>query len=158
MLSPDERMEWDAAVVDAWRNTIRPGMAGDRLGSILRDAIQAGRPWAQIKLDEALDRGLTEMAKAGRKTTIISRRGPVPIVLGVKIEGVSVQLSLDVLTTDQVRQAVETHKTHRDAANRNIWALRLVLAICDKHPTCAMVGQALIAEGTTLADLLEAAA
>lgn len=61
-LSPEERPEFDAlfeeAGLDEIGNPLPSSEIKARMRSLLRDAVQAGRPWAQYVLDDAADDGL----------------------------------------------------------------------------------------------------
>jgi hypothetical protein len=163
MLSSDERAELDALLDAAWTGTNRAGIAAGQAKSMLNDAVQAHREWASVVLDEALYEGLVALVKRHQKKTVVTRRGPVSVVVGALAPSddraaTNVQLRLDLLTLDQVRHAIDVRGAQVQAATRSIWALRKLEALLLKHPSAAIVADALAAEGVTLEQFLELAA
>lgn len=155
-MTPEDNAEYEAALADAWSNTSRAGIAASQLASALRDAVQAGREWAQWKLNEAEHAGLMQQVKSARKVRIATSLGTVAGVVGVRDGGEWVQLSLDLLTPEQAREALATYDGQRLVASRSAAALRHVVALCDRNPEATTVGAALAAEGITLTELLAA--
>lgn len=151
----------EAMLAAAWLGTNRAAYAAGNARALLNDALQAGRTWAQLVLDDALDEGLVDLVKRHQKKTVVTKRGAIGLVVGAldqREDGTvePVQLELELLTREQVRKAIELRGTQVEAASRNIWALRVLDALLARNPDAVIVRDALTAEGLTLEQLLAA--
>ena len=159
----EDQAEYHTTVEQVWIDSTSAAAAGAALRASLEDAVQAGRPWASAKLDEALVLGTIELAKRfQRSQRIRTKRGRVAGAAGVTVvvdgQPSWEQIPLARLTPEQVRQAVQIREAQRDASTRNLWVLRTVGKLCARHPAAATVADALAAEDLTLDELLERAA
>lgn len=161
MLSSEERAEFDAAMKASWSGTRNVAIAVGEMRRLMADAEQAHREWAGHILDEALDRGLAEMAKRWRVAHapgIPTRKGVVAGVVGTKIRTESGehwgQLELELPTRSQLDTVRSVRLRNRQAAERDLVALDRLDKLFVRNPTALTVGDALAAEGTTLDALL----
>lgn len=162
MLDSTEQAELTAALTEAWKGTSQASVAVARFRTIVEDAVQSHRFWAQLKQEEAMAAGFLRIVKTFRKSSIDTKRGQVANVVGIRSteeQGEQwVQLSLLDLTPAQVDQAIKTREGQRDAATRNLAALRKVSGLLKRHADATTVGEALSAEGITLEQFLGRAA
>ncbi len=160
MLNAEEQFELDNAIESAWSGTTNAGVAADRLAEYLRDAVQAHRAWAGIKLNEATTRGLVDMVKRWRKQrTVPVKKGHTPAVVGVQLTPAEWgQVPLESLTRDQVRRVISDRRKQILGLRRSIASLEALQRLLDEHPTAQTVGDALKQQRTTLVELMEAAA
>lgn len=157
ILSPEERAEWEQMLAEAWANSSSVAIVAADLDRMLIDAARAGRMWADIIREDALDAGLQKMAKAYKRQQTKTVKGPIATTVGVVgASGKYEQLELANCSPDQLRAKLTERERHLKAASRNAAALRKFIAICDKHPKARTLGAALRAEGVTIAEVLAA--
>lgn len=164
-LTPTERVEFEALMADALEREKRTGDRTDLVLDMLFDARQAGRSWAQRVLDDYTRDGCAKdvrrAAKAGQTETLRLKRGgtrQVPAVVGIIRDGEWEQVPLPTLSRPELSSHAAMIRAQIAGLGAHEAAMRRLLAAFDRHPECATVGEALAADGSSVADALGVAA
>lgn len=158
MLTNEERVEYEQMLTDAWGNSTRAVTVAGELETMLSDAVQAGRPWAEHVLADALAAGLQKFAKDWLKQQrkADTKKGPVSLTAGVVADGNYVQLELVDCNLAQLKEKLHERTSQLKAASRNAKVLRALIDVYDRHPKAKTLAAALRAEGVTLDQVLAA--
>lgn len=165
--SPEEREEFEAACVEAWRSSDRQGERTEAFIDALRDARQAHRFWAGDVLEEALRTGASSILKnwSKRQRILVTFEGQVvsrPRMVGRRRDdgegrGYTEQALLDSFTLDELRSKRTEYLTQIKAYRQNIAVLDELIALCEATG-CATPAEAARSLGTTVDAWLKQAA
>ena len=135
-----EQQEWDALLASI-PTDLPTREAANRLAGLLADAVQAQRPWARQRLNEAMHAGL---AKAWRshvqkqRPKIKTKRADVKGVGGIRrtVDGATayVQVPLDEMTFEELVQYRAMHVSNLETCAENARVVERLLALQDKAP------------------------
>lgn len=135
-----EQQEWDALLAQI-PTDLPTREAANRLAGLLADAVQAQRPWARQRLNEAMHAGL---AKAWRshvqkqRPKVKTKNGDVKGIGGIRRSVGDrteyVQVPLDSMTFDELVQYRAMHVSNLTTLAENARVVERLLELQDKAP------------------------
>lgn len=166
--NPDERREFDALMLEVVSEAEGTGERTHLMAAKIDDAVQAQRTWAVEVQRTAQYDGYSNAIKAYLKRTrvvinIADREVSKPRTIGTKRKDqagtvVDLQLPLEVLTFDQIRDKRVEYVRQARAYTDNIAVTDRLLALQDMAPGANTPGEATKALGITLDEYLAGAA
>lgn len=143
-----EQQEWDELLASVPLDT-PTSEAASKLADLLHDAIQAHRPWARQRLNEAIHSGLAKTWRSHvqkQRPRAKSKTGDVKAIGGVKrtigAEVVYVQVPLEQMTRDELGQYRGMYLGNLSTLGANIKAVERLIKIMDDCPTARTAGEA----------------
>lgn len=135
-----EQQEWDALLASIPAD-LPTRDAAHRLAGLLEDAIQARRPWARQRLNEALHAGLAktwrshvqkQRPKVRTKNGSVKGIGGIRRAVGDRTE--YVQIPLDEMTFDELVQYRAMHVSNLTTLAENARVVERLLALREQAP------------------------
>lgn len=167
VVEPEARREYEALMNEVLNEAEGTGDRARLMANKIADAIQAHRSWALTVQWDAQVTGYAAAVKTYLKRTrvvvnIEDREVAKPRTIGVKRrddEGnvVDLQLPLEVLTFDQVREKRAEYLRQQKAYTDNVAVADRLLALEDLAPGCKTPADAVAELGLTLEEYLAAA-
>jgi len=135
-----EQQEWDALLAQI--PTDMPTRdAANKLAELLADAVQAQRPWARQRLNEAMHAGLAKAWKSHvqkQRPKVKTKNGSVKGVGGIRRDigdrTAYVQIPLDEMSFDELVQYRAMHVSNLTTLAENAKVVDRLLALQDKAP------------------------
>ncbi len=160
-----EQEEWDDLLAQVPLDATT-GEAAAKLLALLNDAVQAQRPWAKDRLNEAVLAGLSKTWRAHvqkQRPKLKTRYGNVKQVGGAKrrrVDGnvIHVQIPFDLMTFEELAQHRDMEARNRRALAENVKAQDRLLALHDKVPSAKTPAEACRKLGLDPADVMAGAA
>lgn len=162
---PESREEYDALMAEVVSEADSTGERAALMDAKVADAIQAHRQWAMeseqaAKLD-GYSRQIKDYLKRTRVVVALTEKRSItkPATVGTKQmtsagKWVDVQLPLEVLTFDQLRQKRGEYLRQRKSYDDNIAVADRLLALEEMSPGAVTPADACAAIGTSLEDYL----
>jgi hypothetical protein len=159
-----EQQEWDALLASI-PTDLPTRDATNRLANLLADAVQAQRPWARQRLNEAMHAGLAKSWKAHvqkQRPKVKTKNGTVKGVGGIRraVQGRSqfVQVPLDAMSFEELSSYRAMHVSNLKTLKENATVVERLLALHEKVPTAATPADACKVLGIDPADVMAGAA
>ena len=135
-----EQQEWDELVSRIPIDT-PTREAANMLGELLADAVQAQRPWARQRLNEALHAGLSKVWRSHvqkSRPKVRTKQGEVKSVGGIRRmkdgQQTYVQVPLDAMSFEELVQYRAMHVSNLQALSANTKVVERLLALRDRCP------------------------
>lgn len=167
---PEARKEYEALMAEVVSEAESTGDRARLMAEKIHDAVQAHRTWAMTAQYSAEIDGYAAAIKTYLKRTRVivlidegSRQVAKPRTIGAKKRGkagevVDLQLPMEALTFDQLREKRREYLIQKKAYTDNIAVTDRLLALEEMAPGCNTPAEAAKALGTTLDDYLAGAA
>lgn len=170
MLSPEERVEYDELMYEAgfdeFGNLLPSSEIGARAVALLQDAVRAGRTWAGFVLDDALEAGCLSRWQRWKRernkirTVFEGRTVPLVAVSGLRRRDVGGEVYHQQsfwpdMSAEELHQIISDSRSRVLAERVRIASALRLLELMEVHGA-STVGEALAAEGMSLADFLGA--
>lgn len=159
-----DQQEWDALLAQI-PTDLPTRDATNRLAALLADAVQAHRPWARQRLNEAMHAGLAKSWKAHvqkQRPKVRTKNGTVKGVGGIRraVEGRSqfVQVPLDTMSFEELSAYRAMHISNLKTLRENAEVVERLLALHDRVPTASTPADACKVLGVDPADVMAGAA
>ncbi len=159
-----EQQEWDELLAQIPLDT-PTREAANRLGDLLSDAIQAQRPWARQKLNEALHSGLAKQWRSHvqkQRPKVKTKGATVKAVGGIRrSKGGApeyVQVPLDEMSFSELREHRAMHISNLRTLAANAKVVERLLALQDKCPKAKTPAEACQKLGLEPGDVMAGAA
>ena len=143
-----EQQEWDELVAQIPLDTPTKDAAA-KLTDLLHDAIQAQRPWARQRLNEAIHAGLAKSWRSHvqkQRPKARTKHGAVKAVGGVKrtmgAEVAFVQVPLEQMTLDELNQYRSMYVGNLSTLGANIRAVDRLIKAMAGCPEAKTAGEA----------------
>ena len=155
-----EQQEWDELLAQIPLDT-PTSEAAHKLAGLLSDAIQAQRPWARQRLNEALHAGLTKSWRSHvqkSRPKVKTKGGDVKGVGGVRRlhngRTSYVQVPLDMMSFSELVQYRAMHVSNLTTLAANAKVVEALLELQDKAPTALTPAEACALLGLDPADVM----
>lgn len=138
----EERAEYEALVRESWASNKATFQRVEHFKRGLMDAVQARRPWSAEVMDDANDRGLSNILKGEQKrnrATVAMADGRLvekPQVIGIRRlsadgSAYTEQTLFDFVSADELEQKRREYLSNITAYSDNIAVLDKLLALCE---------------------------
>lgn len=159
-----EQQEWDELLSKVPLDTPTRD-AANMLGELLSDAVQAQRPWARQRLNEALHAGLTKSWRSHvqkQRPKVRTKQGDVKGVGGIRRmcdgQETYVQVPLDAMSFEELVRYRAMHITNLQTLSANAKVVEALLGLADKAPAARTPAEACELLGLDVADVMAGAA
>lgn len=135
-----EQQEWDALLAQI-PTDLPTRDAANRLAELLADAVQAQRPWARQRLNEAMHAGLAKSWRSHvqkRRPKVKTKNGDVKGIGGVRrnVNGqpAYVQVPLDEMSFEELSRYRAMHVSNLTTIAENARVVERLLALQEQAP------------------------